>query len=646
MQDDNTTTNARPERKTKTCDPSWHWHEPHRKPIYQVAFNQADASQADVFAVVGARWVSIYRMPLTESPSHTDTAGTAAEKNGRKRKTPSAAAAMGRLEPLQTYADDDTEESLYCVAWGEDPSSGNAWLAVAGKRRQIRLIDCHRGTALRTMRGHGGAVHEVRFIAHAQASLLVSASEDESVRLWCCSTAYCLAIFAGQQGHRDAVLSLDVRPDAAYLATAGVDGTVRVWSLRDEALQRRMAEVAAAAPSVAAAEAEAAAVAQVAAALKGAEEAAAAEAEEVEEVEEVEEEEVEVEIEVDSAPRRTRHSGSALTPGSGGEDGGGGGAPAEPPLPAAPAAPAVSPTDHKRAKLRGVPRKDDSGGAPEAAGSAVRTRDSRSVLEAARAAAQEAKGATAAAARAVRAAEEIAMRGFAPPARVQLPVATVEGLHFEGGEGVSYYVDCVRWVGQLLLTRGTDERAVLWAPPPLDGQRPSWRPASSSPCTPFSAAAPGSAVSGFASSGSVATARGSVRSPRSPPAPTSAAGERRLAAPVAATGRPAALPTLLNEWRMPSSSLWFLRCSLDPARRLLALGSTQGCVGVCEVDAVRAPPLVRCVARRGGGRKRACALVTVRHTAFSPDASHLVGGCDDGSVYIWRLGSAVDDATA
>jgi WD40 repeat protein len=214
------------ERKTKTCDPSWHWHEPHRKPIYQVAFNQADASQADVFAVVGARWVSIYRMPATESPPHAETAGTAAEKNGRKRKD-KAAAAMGRLEPLQTYADDDTEESFYCVVWGADPSNGNAWLAVAGKRRQIRLIDCHRGVALRTMRGHGGAVHEVRFVPHAQASLLLSASEDESVRLWCCSTAYCLAIFAGQQGHRDAVLSLDVRPDAAYLATAGVDGTVR-----------------------------------------------------------------------------------------------------------------------------------------------------------------------------------------------------------------------------------------------------------------------------------------------------------------------------------------------------------------------------------------------------------------------------------
>ena len=638
------------ERKPKTCDPSWHWLEPHRKTIYQVAFNQVDASQADVFAVVGAKWVSIYRLPPAESLPRAETASAVAEKNGRKRKD-RAAAAMGRLEPLQTYADDDTEESFYCVVWGADPSNGNAWLAVAGKRRQIRLIDCHRGVPMRTMRGHGGAVHEVRFVPHGQASLLLSASEDESVRLWCCSTAYCLAIFAGQRGHRDAVLSLDVRPDAAYLATAGVDGTVRtawslpgacmhtactlhtcymqvrVWSLRDEALQRRIAEAEAAAPCVAAAEAEAAAAAEVAAALKEAEEAAAAAADGCEEIEEIEE--VEVEVEVDWAPRRTRHS---PTPNQVGRDDG---ASADPPLPAAPAAPAATPMGRKRAKPRSVPRKGDSRGA----------------LEAARAAAQDAKGAAATAARAVHAAEERAARGFAPPARVQLPVATVEGLHFEGVEGVSYYVDCVRWVGQLLLTRGTDERAVLWAPPPLDGQRPSWRPASSSsspPCTPFSAATPGaatpsSATSGFASSGPVAAARGSTRTPRS--APASGSGGRRPAAPAAAASRPAALPTLLNEWHMPASSLWFLRCSLDPARRLLALGSTQGCVAVCEVDAVRAPPLVRCLARRGGGRKRACALVTVRHTAFSSDASHLVGGCDDGSVYIWRLGSAVDDAT-
>ena len=96
--------------------------------------------------------------------------------------------------------------------------------------------------------------------------------------------------------------------------------------------------------------------------------------------------------------------------------------------------------------------------------------------------------------------------------------------------------------------------------------------------------------------------------------------------------------------------------TIDPNHCCLQLSSTTratalarfscGVLGVCDVDEVLAPPRVRCVARRpGGGRKRpACEAVTVRHTAFSADGTHLVGGCDDGSVYIWRLGAAVEEA--
>ena len=38
-----------------------------------------------------------------------------------------------------------------------------------------------------------GPSSEVRFFTHDRAPLLLSASEDESVRLWCCSAAYCAA---------------------------------------------------------------------------------------------------------------------------------------------------------------------------------------------------------------------------------------------------------------------------------------------------------------------------------------------------------------------------------------------------------------------------------------------------------------------
>ena len=41
--------------KQRRCEPCCSWREWHRKPIYAVAFNEADASQADVFAIVGSQ---------------------------------------------------------------------------------------------------------------------------------------------------------------------------------------------------------------------------------------------------------------------------------------------------------------------------------------------------------------------------------------------------------------------------------------------------------------------------------------------------------------------------------------------------------------------------------------------------------------
>ena len=43
--------------------------EPHGQPVYAVAFNDVDAAHADVFATVGANWVSIYRLPASPASS-------------------------------------------------------------------------------------------------------------------------------------------------------------------------------------------------------------------------------------------------------------------------------------------------------------------------------------------------------------------------------------------------------------------------------------------------------------------------------------------------------------------------------------------------------------------------------------------------
>ena len=475
--------------------------EPHGQPVYAVAFNDVDAAHADVFATVGANWVSIYRLPASPASSNDEPAA-AADKGPKRKPRHAALSSLAALEAIQTYQDDE-DESFYCVEWGLAVGSDGALVAAAGKHRQIRLIDCHTARVTRTMQGHGGCVYELRFVPH-HPTLLLSASEDESIRLWGTAYGSCLAIFAGQRGHRDAVLSLDVRHDGAFFASAGVDGTVRLWRLRDEpALQQRVALTEEAAPLVAAAEA----------ASTDAAEAAAARARELAEAEEavrgLQEEsggagaaspvvqEVEVEVEAPGGGSPTAAAWQpACSPASRSSPGGSLAKSPPPPsrqtrhsgaTPQPDATANASMMATAAAATAIVARVDDPEGAARR-GKAVRAEAprrlgaARGAVDAARAAHLEAKQAAEAAAS--RAADAATPRGEAGlPARLQvclsapslyslprsgclqvllplpvgahspplpsplawqLPVGAVDNLHFDKKDGVSFYIDCVR----------------------------------------------------------------------------------------------------------------------------------------------------------------------------------------------------------
>lgn len=197
--------------------------ENHRKPIYAVAFNQVDPALSSFFATIGSNCASVYRIQELQPEVRADGSAderlaTEAENDAtcrpkttsQKRKKRRRLGSVGSeslddvvLERVQQYQDDDTDESFYCCDWGVLELDSSSLLAVAGEKRQIKVINCRTGQLDSVMQAHGAAVHDVRFHP-TQPSLLLSASADESVRLWHVLSRDCIAVFAGAQGHRDA----------------------------------------------------------------------------------------------------------------------------------------------------------------------------------------------------------------------------------------------------------------------------------------------------------------------------------------------------------------------------------------------------------------------------------------------------------
>jgi WD40 repeat protein len=64
---------------------------------------------------------------------------------------------------------------------------------------------------------------------------LASAGGDGTVRIWDARTGICLSTLAGQTGW---VRAVAYSPDGAHLASAGGDGTVRIWDAASFACQR------------------------------------------------------------------------------------------------------------------------------------------------------------------------------------------------------------------------------------------------------------------------------------------------------------------------------------------------------------------------------------------------------------------------
>lgn len=75
-----------------------------------------------------------------------------------------------------------------------------------------------------TLLAHSGSVYGIQFIN--TNDLMLSCSEDTTIRLWCLNTKCNVTVF---RGHNHPIWSIDVSPQSRYFASASMDATSRLW---------------------------------------------------------------------------------------------------------------------------------------------------------------------------------------------------------------------------------------------------------------------------------------------------------------------------------------------------------------------------------------------------------------------------------
>ncbi|KAL0037148.1 hypothetical protein WJX79_002653 [Trebouxia sp. C0005] len=100
-------------------------------------------------------------------------------------------------------------------------------LATASADKSAKVWDVEGGFCTHSFTGHSGVVLQVLF--HPKQLMLVTSGDDSDVRVWDLVSKSCVAVL---KGHFSAITSLSLAPDGWSLISAGRDKVVHVWDLR------------------------------------------------------------------------------------------------------------------------------------------------------------------------------------------------------------------------------------------------------------------------------------------------------------------------------------------------------------------------------------------------------------------------------
>lgn len=110
---------------------------------------------------------------------------------------------------------------LQYLAAGFENSHIYLWKLDINDESDINVGNCS------ALLAHSGSVYGIQFI-NDNTDLMLSCSEDATVRLWCLKTKCNVTIF---RGHSYPIWSLDVGSQGLLFATASMDMTARLWRL-------------------------------------------------------------------------------------------------------------------------------------------------------------------------------------------------------------------------------------------------------------------------------------------------------------------------------------------------------------------------------------------------------------------------------
>jgi WD40 repeat protein len=175
--------------------------------VTAVIYNQNHSDYLDTLAVVGGHYVTIYK---TVEVSKAHPAG---------------------LRLMKTFYDEN--EEMTTAAWGVD-QNGDPIIAVGTKSGNIKAWNFSwrsvKKDRFRMMKlsGHGGPVNEICFHP-IKRELLVSGSDDHSIRLWDLTLGRTVAVFADTFP----VLSVDFHITGSSLVSSSASG-IKIWATDDD----------------------------------------------------------------------------------------------------------------------------------------------------------------------------------------------------------------------------------------------------------------------------------------------------------------------------------------------------------------------------------------------------------------------------